>query len=102
MMNLKIEKPILSIDAKNSVCYTEFWTQKILIYEFYIQKARLPMNHENHPGHPYLYSFLLVFGLTLICALPAGSSYRSEREKQEAAEQRRIQELHNEFLTQKD
>ena len=28
------------------------------------------MNHENHPGHPYLYSFLLVFGLTLICALP--------------------------------
>ena len=60
------------------------------------------MNHENHPGHPYLYSFLLVFGLTLICALLAGSSYRSEREKQEAAEQRRIQELHNEFLTQKD
>ena len=54
------------------------------------------MNHENHPGHPYLYSFLLVFGL------PAGSSYRSEREKQEAAEQRRIQELHNEFLPQKD
>ena len=49
-----------------------------------------------------IYSFLLVFGLTLICALPAGSSYRSEREKQEAAEQRRIQELHNEFLTQKD
>ena len=48
------------------------------------------MNHENHPG------------LTLICALLAGSSYRSEREKQEAAEQRRIQELHNEFLTQKD
>lgn len=60
------------------------------------------MNHENHPGHPYLYSFLLVFGLTLICALLAGSSYRSEREKQEAAEQRRIQELHNEFLAQKD
>ncbi len=60
------------------------------------------MNHENHPGHPYLYSFLLIFGLTLICALPAGSSYRSEREKQEAAEQRRIQELHNEFLAQKD
>lgn len=60
------------------------------------------MNHENHPGHPYLYSFLLVFGLTLICALPAGSSYRSEREKQEVAEQRRIQELHNEFLPQKD
>lgn len=60
------------------------------------------MNHENHPGHPYLYSFLLVFGLTLICALLAESSYRSEREKQEAAEQRRIQELHNEFLTQKD
>ena len=24
MMNLEIEKPILSIDAKNSVCYTEF------------------------------------------------------------------------------
>lgn len=60
------------------------------------------MNHENHPGHPYLYSFLLVFGLTLICALLAGSSYRSEREKQEAAEQRRIQEQHNEFLSQKD
>lgn len=60
------------------------------------------MNHENHPGHPYLYSFLLVFGLTLICALLAESSYRSEREKQEAAEQCRIQELHNEFLTQKD
>lgn len=60
------------------------------------------MNHENHPGHPYLYSFLLVFGLTLICALLAGSSYRSEREKQKAAEQRRIHELHNEFLTQKD
>lgn len=79
-----------------------FRHRKFLIYEFYIQKARLPMNHENHPGHPYLYSFLLVFGLTLICALPAGSSYRSEREKQEAAEQRRIQELHNEFLPQKD
>lgn len=60
------------------------------------------MNHENHPGHPYLYSFLLVFGLTLICALLAGSSYRSEREKQEAAEQRRMQKLHNEFLAQKD
>ena len=42
MMNLEIEKPILSIDAKNSVCYTEFQTQKILIYEFYIQKASLP------------------------------------------------------------
>ena len=25
MMNLEIEKPILSIDAKNSVCYTEFF-----------------------------------------------------------------------------
>lgn len=60
------------------------------------------MNHENHPGHPYLYSFLLVFGLTLICALLARSSYRSEREKQEAAERRKIQELHNEFLAQKD
>ena len=46
---------------------------------------RKDFNHENHPGHPYLYSFLLVFSLTLICALLAGSSYRSEREKQEAA-----------------
>ena len=51
---------------------------------------------------PVIHIFILFFGLTLICALPAGSSYRSEREKQEAAEQRRIQELHNEFLTQKD
>ena len=63
---------------------------------------RKDFDYENHPGHPYLYSFLLVFSLTLICALLAGSSYRSEREKQEAAEQRRIQELHNEFLAQKD
>ena len=60
------------------------------------------MNQKNAPGHPYLYSFLLALGLMLICALLAGSSYRSEREKQEAAEQRRIQELHNEFLAQKD
>ena len=32
---------------------------------------------------------LPVFGLTLICALLAGSSYRSEREKQEAAENKK-------------
>ena len=63
-----------------------------------IRKPILSIDAKNS----YLYSFLLVFGLTLICALLAGSSYRSEREKQEAAEQRRIQELHNEFLTQKD
>ena len=50
---------------------------------------------------PVIHIFILFF-LTLICALLAGSSYRSEREKQEAAEQRRIQELHNKFLTQKD
>lgn len=60
------------------------------------------MNQKNTPGHPYIYSFLLALGLMLICALLATSSYRSERKEQEAAEQRKIQEQHKEFLSRKD
>lgn len=60
------------------------------------------MTQKNAPGHPYIYSFLLALELMLICALLATSSYRSERKEQEAAEQRKIQEQHKEFLSQKD
>ena len=60
------------------------------------------MNQKNTPGHPYIYSFLLALGLMLICALLATSSYQSERKEQEAAEQRKIQEQHKEFLSRKD